>query len=140
MFAPFRRWYEMDESIAHNAMHSVFHPRGLRPFITNWEAFASEMIQILNREVAMGNRVSAQLLDEIMTYPDVFPLRLPSAQSFTSPVLTMQLQKDDMRLNFFSTFTTFAMPADAALQQLKVECFYPADEHTAQIAHKAAAR
>ncbi len=138
MFAPFRRSYEMEERINHNAMHSVFHPRGLRPFITNWDEFASEMLQILNREVAMGSRVSAQLLSEILAYPGVSLHSKPAVQSITSPVLTMRLQKDDMRLSFFSTFTTFAMPADAALQQLKVECFYPADEHTAQIARKSA--
>ena len=48
--------------------------------------------------------------------------------------MTMQLEKDDYRISFFSTFTTFAMPADAALQQLKLECFYPADDITAAIA------
>ena len=31
-----------------------------------------------------------------------------------------------------------AMPADAALQQLKIECFYPADDATAEIARELA--
>ena len=30
------------------------------------------------------------------------------------------------------------MPADAALQQLKIECFYPADDATAEIARELA--
>ena len=98
------------------------------------------MIQILHREVAQGSRISAQLLNEIMAYPglSVFskPARAPAA---SSPVMTMQLQNGDFRIAFFSTFTTFAMPADAALQQLKIECFYPADDATAEMARKLAA-
>lgn len=136
MFATFRQSYAMEDRIAHNAMHSVFHPKGLRPFIVNWEVFAGEMIQILHREVAQGSRSSAQLLDEIMAYPGMFSFHQRTAHPATSPVLTMQLQKADQRLSFFSTFTTFAMPADAALQQLKIECFYPADEETARIARR----
>ncbi len=139
MFSVFRQSYEVEPTIAGNAMHTVFHPRALRQFIVNWEEFAGGMIQILHREVAQGSRVSAQLLDEIMVYPglSVFskPARAPAA---SSPVMTMQLQKGDFRLTFFSTFTTFAMPADAALQQLKIECFYPADDATTEIARKLA--
>ncbi len=137
MFFAFHQSYDVEPAIADNAMHTVFHPKALRQFIVNWEEFASGMIEILHREVAQGSRVSAQLLSEIMIYPglSVFakPARAPAA---SSPIMTMQLRKGDFRIAFFSTFTTFAMPADAALQQLKIECFYPADEATAGIARK----
>jgi transcriptional regulator with XRE-family HTH domain len=138
MFADFHQSYRMEDGIARNAMHSVFHPRGLRPFIVNWDEFAGEMIQILHREVAQGSRISAQLLDEIMVYPGVSRHRRPTAPPTASPVLTMELRKGALRLCFFSTFTTFAMPADAALQQLKIECFYPADEATDRLARRLA--
>jgi transcriptional regulator with XRE-family HTH domain len=139
MFSTFRQSYEMEPGIADNAMHTVFHPKGLRQFIVNWEEFAGEMIQILHREVASGSRISAQILNEIMVYPGLSAFSKPArAPAATSPVMTMQLQKGDLRLAFFSTFTTFAMPADAALQQLKIECFYPADDATAEIARKLA--
>ena len=52
--------------------------------------------------------------------------------------MTMQLAKGDFRLAFFSTFTTLAMPTDAALQKLKIECFYPADDATAEMARRMA--
>ena len=131
LFAPFREAYAMEEAIRNNAMHSVFHPKGLRPFLTNWEEFAGEMLHSLYREVAVGNRVSAQLLDELMVYPGVSGLSCVGGPSVSSPVMSMHLAKGDYRMKFFSTFTTFAMPADAALQQLKIECFYPADDETA---------
>jgi transcriptional regulator with XRE-family HTH domain len=139
LFKPFREAFEMEAGLADNAMHTVFHPKGLRQFIVNWEEFAGQMIQILHREVAQASRVSAQLLDEIMSYPGLpAEWRLPRNPARTSPVMTMQLSKGDLRLSFFSTFTTLAMPTDAALQKLKIECFYPADSATAEKARELA--
>jgi transcriptional regulator with XRE-family HTH domain len=139
LFKAFHQSYEMEADIAENAMHVVFHPKGLRQFITNWDEFAGQMIQILHREVAQGGRVAAQLLDEIMVYPGLpAEWRLPRNPAGSSPVMTMQLRKGDFRLAFFSTFTTLAMPTDAALQKLKIECFYPADSATAEKARELA--
>src|SRR6476620_1670795 len=131
LLKPFRDSYEMEAGLADNAMHVVFHPRGLRQFMLNWDEFAGQMIQILHRDVAQGSRVAAQLLDEIMVYPGLSAdwrlLRHPQA---TSPVMTIQLAKGDYRLTFFSTFTTLAMPTDAALHKIKIECFFPAADAT----------
>jgi transcriptional regulator with XRE-family HTH domain len=139
LFKAFHQSYEMEADIAENAMHVVFHPKGLRQFIVNWDEFAGQMIQILHREVAQGGRVAAQLLDEIMVYPGLpAEWRLPRNPAGSSPVMTMQLRKGDFRLAFFSTFTTLAMPTDAALQKLKIECFYPADSATAEKARQLA--
>jgi transcriptional regulator with XRE-family HTH domain len=139
LFKTFHQSYEMQSDLADNAMHVVFHPKGLRQFIVNWDEFAGQMIQILHREVAQGSRVAAQLLDEIMTYPGLpAEWRIPRNPAASSPVMTMQLRKGELRLAFFSTFTTLAMPTDAALQKLKIECFYPADSATAEKARELA--
>ncbi len=139
LFRAFREAYDMERRVADNAMHVVFHPGGLRQFIVNWEEFAGQMIQILHREVAQGSRVAVQLLEEVMTYPGLpAEWRRPRNPAGSSPVMTMQLEKGDLRLAFFSTFTTLAMPMDAALQQLKIECFYPADDVTAAVARELA--
>ena len=137
LFKPFRESYDMEAGIAENAMHVVFHPGGLRQFIVNWNEFAGQMIQILHREVAQGSRVAAQLFDEIMAYPGLpAEWKLPRNPAGSSPVMTMQLRKGELRLAFFSTLTTLAMPTDAALQRLKIECFYPADGATAEKARE----
>ena len=137
LFKIFHESYQMEADIAENAMHVVFHPKGLRQFIVNWDEFAGQMIQILHREVAQGSQVAAKLLDEIMVYPGLpAEWRLPRNPAGSSPVMTMQLSKGDFRLAFFSTFTTLAMPTDAALQKLKIECFYPADGATAEKARE----
>jgi transcriptional regulator with XRE-family HTH domain len=141
LFRPFREAYEIDDTRAENAMHVVFHPKGLRQFIVNWEEFAGSLIQILHREVAQGgNSAAVQLRDEIFTYPGLpSGWKVPHGESNASPVLTMHLRKGDLNLAFFSTLTTFAMPRDVALQQLKIECFYPADTKTAEVARRLAA-
>jgi transcriptional regulator with XRE-family HTH domain len=139
LLKPFHQAYDMEAGIADNAMHVVFHPKGLRQFIVNWDEFAGQMIQILHREVAQGGSVAAHLLDEIMTYPGLpAEWRLPRNPAGSSPVMTMQLRKGDFHLAFFSTFTTLAMPTDVALQKLKIECFYPADDATAEKARELA--
>jgi transcriptional regulator with XRE-family HTH domain len=139
LFKVFWESYEMESGLADNAMHVVFHPKGLRQFIMNWDEFAGRIIQVLHREVAQGSRVAAQLLDEIMAYPGLpTEWRFPRNPAGSSPVMTMQLRKGDLRLAFFSTFTTLAMPTDAVLQQLKIECFYPADSATAEKARELA--
>ena len=139
LLKPFRDSYEMEAGLADNAMHVVFHPKGLRQFMVNWDEFAGQLIQILHRDVAQGSRAAAQLLDEIMAYPGMSAeWRLPRHASASSPVMTMQLAKGDFRLAFFSTFTTLAMPTDAALQQIKIECFFPADDATAEKARQLA--
>jgi transcriptional regulator with XRE-family HTH domain len=137
LLKPFRDSYEMAAGLADNAMHVVFHPKGLRQFIVNWDEFAGQLIQILHRDVAQGSRAAAQLLGEIMAYPGLSAeWRLPRQASASAPVMTMHLAKGDFHLAFFSTFTTLAMPMDAALQQIKIECFFPADDATAEKARQ----
>lgn len=139
LLKPFRESYQMEAGMADNAMHVVFHPKGLRQFIVNWEEFASQMIQILHRDVAQGSRAAARLFDEIMAYPGLSAeWRLPRQAQATSPVMIMHLARGDFRLAFFSTFTTLAMPTDAVLQQIKIECFFPADDATAEQARQLA--
>jgi transcriptional regulator with XRE-family HTH domain len=140
LFRPFHQAYEIDEALAGNAMHVSFHPKALRPFIVNWPEFAGGLIQILHREVAQGtNAAAAGLLNEILAYPDLpSGWKVPHGEANAAPVLPMHLRKDDLDLSFFTTLTTFAMPRDVALQQLKIECFYPADSKTAEVARRLA--
>ena len=47
-------------------------------------------------------------------------------------------KKDDLSLTFFSMITTLGTPRDVTLQQLKIECFFPADAATEQAARRLA--
>ena len=48
------------------------------------------------------------------------------------------LRRDDERLRFFSTITTFGTPRDVTLEELRIECCFPVDEGTAALCRRLA--
>lgn len=127
--------------LARNALHAICHQAGLRRFIVNWEEFAGPLIQTVHREAAAGtNPAAARLRDEVLAYPGM-PARwkIPDPNAPMSPVLTLRLKRGDLTLSFFSMLTVLAAPRDVMLEQLRVECFYPADAATEETARRLAA-
>jgi len=126
-----------------NVMRTVFCPEGIRRYIVNWEELAECLVHSLHRQVAAtGNDAMARLRDELLAYPGV-PSRwsVPDPTVAMPPLVSMQLKKDDLSLTFFSMITTLGTPRDVTLQQLKIECFFPADAATEQTArHLASAQ
>ena len=122
-----------------NALHTTFHPDGLRRFIVNWQAFAGSLMQAVHRDAATSP-TAAKLRDELLAYPGV-PSRwkMPELHTGAPPLVTMHLRKDGLSLAFFTTMTTLASPQDLTLAQLRIECFHPADAHTEKIAADLAA-
>ncbi len=141
IFGLFREPPALPPGRAGNAMHAVCHPGGLRRFIVNWEEFAGPLIQTIHREAAGGaNPAAARLRDELLAYPGMpSRWRIPDPHAPVPPVLTMRLRKGDVSLAFFSTLTTLAIPRDVMLEQLRIECFFPADRATEDAARRLAA-
>jgi threonine dehydrogenase-like Zn-dependent dehydrogenase len=50
------------------------------------------------------------------------------------PIIPVSFAKDGRRFDFFSTVTTLGTPQDMTVQEIRIECFFPADEATAQAA------
>ena len=124
-----------------NAVRMTFHPRGLRRYIENWEALAGPLIQQIHREAVGGVRDEGtrRLLDELLAYPGVpRRWRTPDAKAQSAPFLSLTLRKGDLVLRFFTTIATLGTPQDITLQELRVECFFPADEPTEDFAHRLA--
>jgi transcriptional regulator with XRE-family HTH domain len=125
-----------------NAMRLMFHPEGFRPHITNWEAAAAAMIQWIHRDVVSGfaDAETRRLLDELLTYPDVpRHWRSVDLDASTDPFLALEFSKGALELRFFTTLTSLGTPHDITLQELRIECFFPADEATEQSARRLAA-
>ena len=55
------------------------------------------------------------------------------------PLLALALRKDDIAVGFFTTLATVGAPQDITLQELRVECFFPADEATDAFVRRLAA-
>lgn len=126
-----------DASVTHewggNAMRLMFHPRGLRQHIVNWEAMAAALIQWLHRDVlsGLGGEDARRLLHELLSYPGVPPRwRTLDLDVSTAPFLSIDFKKDDLQLRYFSTLTSLGTPHDITLQEIRVEAFFPADAET----------
>ena len=115
-----------------NAMRLIFHPQALRPYILNWEATASALIQWLHRDLLRSADPGIQaLLDELLAYPDMpHNWRMLDLDAPAVPFLAIEMQKGDTRLSFFTTLTTLGTPYDITLHELRIESFFPADEAT----------
>ena len=117
-----------------NAMRLSYHPKALRPFIANWEATAAAFSQGLHRDfLRTGDAETRRLLDELLAYPDV-PHRWHTLDldASTAPFLAIELVKGDVRLSFFTLLASLGTPYDITLHELRLECFFPADEATEQ--------
>jgi hypothetical protein len=44
----------------------------------------------------------------------------------------VHFERDGLSLQFFSTVTTLGTPQDLTLEELRVECFFPANPETAR--------
>ena len=124
---------------AGNAMRLMFHPRGFRPHIVNWEAMAAALIQWLHRDVlsGLGGAETRRLMDELLSYPDV-PTRWRKLDLdvSTTPFLAIEFRKGDLHLRFFSTLTSLGTPHDITLQEIRIEAFFPADPETEEAARR----
>jgi transcriptional regulator with XRE-family HTH domain len=125
-----------------NVLRLMFHPDGLRPFVTNWEEVARTLLLRSQRE-ALGGRAdpaTRALLAEVLAYPGV-PAGLASAPPTTPllPVVPVRFSHGDQRFDYFSAITTLGTPQDVTVQELRIECFFPADPATAAAARRLAA-
>jgi hypothetical protein len=117
----------------HNGVRFVFHPKGLRPFIENWESVAARIIQRVHREAVANpsDETMKCFLEELLSYPAVpSRWRVLNVNDSPPPFLTLNYRWNNSSLRFFSTIATFGSPQDVALQEMRIESFFPADEAT----------
>jgi MmyB-like transcription regulator ligand binding domain len=119
-----------------NVLRQVFDPADMRPFVANWEVVAGDLIRHLHNEVAAApsDAKARALLDEVLAYPDIpagWRARDPEATPL--PLLTTEFHLDGGKLQFLSTFSTFGASRDVTIDELRIECLFPADDKTAEV-------
>ncbi len=124
-----------------NAMRLTFHPGGLRPAIVNWEATAAALIQWLHRDrLRTGDAGAGALLDEVLAYPDIpRQWRTLDLDASTAPFLAIEMRRGDARFSFFTLLASLGTPYDVTLHELRIECFFAADEATEEALRRLAA-
>jgi transcriptional regulator with XRE-family HTH domain len=124
-----------------NTIRSMFHPRGLRQYVVNWEDLAVRLLYRLHHDAATGtNQAALQLREEVMSYPGVASLwNVVDVDRLAPALRTMKLKKAEWSFAFFFTVSTIGMPCDVSLEDLKVMCFFPADRATEEAVRRVAA-
>jgi transcriptional regulator with XRE-family HTH domain len=118
-----------------NLAVALLAPDGLRPHIVNGPEVALYFLRSVQADaIADGTRDTSRLLERLLAFPGLPSLSrgLPSPES-AGPVLAIHLRRDDTSLRLFTTIATLGTPQDVTLQEIRIECFFPADEATARI-------
>ena len=113
-----------------NLMRLMFHPKGIRPFITNWAAVGPLMWRRAQREAeALGGREMLDVLDALAPYQD-FDVLWSAADAALVPVMPIQMQVGDLKISMFAVVATFGTAQDVTADELRLETLFPADPET----------
>jgi transcriptional regulator with XRE-family HTH domain len=109
-------------------------PDGLRPLLVNWAEVALYFIRGVQADAAAdGTTETAALLRRLLSYPGIPRLsQFPTADEAPAPVLAMRFRRGDISLRLFTTIATLGTPQDVTVQEIRIECFFPADDDTAR--------
>ena len=153
-----RFWHVLDANVAHrrlmrwaigddraegapgtvNMMKLVFDPTALWPAIVNRDAVGRYLARRVRQELALHtiDPATQRLLHGIRALQpalfDASELSAPTPPVHDAddppPLLPVTLQRDGVTISLFTTLTTLGTPRDAGLQEMRIECFYPADD------------
>jgi transcriptional regulator with XRE-family HTH domain len=117
-----------------NVMRVALHPSGLAPRTINLVEWRAHLLERLRRQSeASADPVLLSLLEELRGYPAPRGAR-PARETpdYGGMVVPFELATEAGPMTFISTTTVFGTPVDITLSELALECFYPADEVTAE--------
>lgn len=118
-----------------NLADALVAPDVLRPHLLNWAEVVRYFIRSVEADAdADGTPETAALHERLLAYQGVREaINAPPADAAMTPVLPMHFRKGETDLRLFTTIATLGTPQDITLQELRVECFFPMDEKTADI-------
>jgi transcriptional regulator with XRE-family HTH domain len=125
-----------------NVLRVSLHPSGLARRTVNLAEWRAHILEGLRRQIDVsGDPVLVDLMAELRSY-GVPSSAAPIAANtdFATVAIPFRLATDDGVLSFFSTITVFGTPIDVTLSELALECFYPADQATADAMRRLVSR
>ncbi len=122
-----------DEPI--NLADALLAPEPMRPLFANWPEVVSYFLRGVHTDALIdGTEETRALFDRLLTYPDVRSvLESTPTDREPEPVLAMDIAKGDTRIRLFTTLATLGTPLDVTAQEIRVECFFPADAASAEV-------
>lgn len=116
-----------------NILRWLLDPKALRSKISNWEEVARYLVSTTYAEILAdgGEPKALAFIEEIMAYPDVpASFRKLRFEERPAPVLTVDYLVGGKALSVFTTIATLGTPQDITLQEVRIECFFPADDRS----------
>jgi transcriptional regulator with XRE-family HTH domain len=126
-----------------NLLRWLLDPKALRSKIANWEEVARYLVSTTFAEILAdgGEPKALAYIEEIMAYPDVpASFRKLRFEDRPPPVLTADYIVGGKSLSVFTTIATLGTPQDITLQEVRIECFFPADERSDALFRSLAAK
>ena len=114
-----------------NLARLLFHPAGLRPCVTNWPDVSAHFLGRLHRE-SVRNPLDdglAALIEEVASYGE---LSVDPSWPPGDHALVLHLEMDGMALRLIGSVLAFDSARSPALEELRIETFFPADDPTAR--------
>jgi transcriptional regulator with XRE-family HTH domain len=122
-----------------NLMRLFFHPKGIRPFVTNWAAVGPLMWRRAQREAeALGGHEMKAVLDDLAPLQETGP-NWSAAEPALLPVMPFDMQINGLRISMFAVVATFGTAQDITADELRIETLFPADAETEALFRNAAA-
>ncbi len=124
-----------------NLARLTFDPAGAQPYLVNFEEVGRQLLWRIQREVLADpdDGQLHELLDELLAMPTVADdwrevnLAVPS-----DPAIVLHLRRDGVDLRFLTTVTMFQAPQNVAVEQVRIEQWFPYDEATADMCRSSA--
>jgi transcriptional regulator with XRE-family HTH domain len=114
----------------HNLMRLFFHPRGIRPLVTNWAVVGPLIWRRARREADMlGGQEMKAVLADLAPYQDAEVL-WSAADTALVPVLPFNMLVGDQAISMFAIIATLGTAQDVTADELRIETLYPADPGT----------
>ena len=116
-----------------NVLRLMLEPGPVRAAVTNWDDVAPALLERARREAVGGvlDHDTAEFVQQLRTGPDAPTFAaVPRAVGPLVPVIDVHFNVDGTVLRWFSIVSTIGTPVDVTAQELRVEAFFPADEHT----------
>ena len=118
---------------APNVLRLMLEPGPVRAAVANWEDVAPALLERARREAVGGvlDHTTAELVEQLRTGPDAATFAaVPRLVGPLVPVVDIHFQVGGTVLKWFSIVSTIGTPVDVTAQELRVEAFFPADDHT----------
>ncbi len=110
-----------------NLLRLAFASGGLHPFIENPGRFEQRLLMRLYDEAVTHHQDELWALYKELSDQVLDPENYTGTSSAASPIFSFALVKDALRLDLFSTTTSFNLADSVTVQEMRIESYFPAD-------------